>query len=118
MRRSLVPLLLILCAAACSYSPPARTDTASPKYQADLDACTTSVPEAVDKHNAKTGLAWMTGGLTRWSAIDSGVDACMGGHGWGHVRACTAEELRNGNRTQSLVVTARGIRCSDPNRPS
>ena len=109
-------LLSLLTLAACSYSPPAHTDTASPKYQADLNACSTSVPDAIDKRNAKTGLAWMAGGVTRWPAIDNGIKSCMDQHGWGHVRACTPEELALGNRAPGLVVTAAGLRCSDPGK--
>lgn len=120
-------LLLTLNAAAlavglgaCSYAPPAQTNTASPKYQADLDSCETSVPDGVDKRNAKRGLTWMAGGVTRWSRIDDGLNACMGGKGWGHLRACTADELRQGSKTQAtgtLTVTRDGIRCTDPNKP-
>ncbi len=119
-------LLLTLNAAAltaglvaCSYAPPAQTDTASPKYQADYDACQASVPDGVDKRNAKRGLTWFAGGVTRWSRIDDGLNTCMGGKGWGHLRACTAEELRQDDKTRAktLTVTRDGIRCTDPNKP-
>ena len=106
------PLLIVLLLAGC-YAPPPQTDTGNPQYQADLDTCSSSVATGVDKRNAKTGLAWFAGGVTRWSAIDTGVNACMDQHGWGHTRPCTPDELRNGNKTPGLVVTATGIRCSD-----
>ena len=104
--------------AACGYAPPPRTDTAAPRYQADLDACETAVPAAVNRTNAKTGLAWFSSPVRRWFQIDDGVSDCMAGKGWGRVRACTAEELRRGDRNASTVVTASGVRCADPGRPS
>ena len=96
---------------ACGYSPPPHTNTATPRYKTDLAACNTSVPDAVDARNAKTGLRWMASGVTRWTEIDTGIDACMADKGWGRTRACTPEELRTGggNRT----VTTRGIECAD-----
>jgi hypothetical protein len=105
LRAAFVVGSLIGSLAGCSYSPPARTDTSSAKYQADLDGCESSVPDGVDRRNAKTGLGWAAGALTRWSRIDSGLNAC------------TAEELRQGRAAGSLVVTRDGIRCSDPNKP-
>ncbi len=108
---------LIGSLAGCSYAPPARTDTSSAKYQADLDGCERSVPDGVDRRNAKTGLGWAAGAFTRWPQIDSGLNACMDAKGWGHARACTAEELRQGRAAGSLVVTRDGIRCSDPSKP-
>ena len=108
--------LLSLCtAAACGYSPPPRTDTAAPAYQAAVDGCDASVSSAVDRQNAKTGLAWLASPVRRWSQIGDGVSACMAKKGYGRTRACTPEELRQGNRTPSLVVTASGIECADPN---
>ena len=70
------------------------------------------MPDAVDKNNAKRGLSWFGGPVTRWSRIEDGMNACMAGKGWGHARACTAEELRGGNRTGGLVVTRTGVQCS------
>ena len=110
----LLPLALLFPLAACGYAPPPQTDTASAPYQTAFDACSASVPDAVDRHNAKTGLAWMAGGITRWSAIDTGMNACMAGKGWGHLRPCTPDELHHGNTTPGLTVTAAGIRCSAP----
>lgn len=112
----LLPLLLATLA-ACAYAPPPRTDTASPAYQSDYTACDTAVPDAVNKRNAKTGLAWMASPFTRWGQLDDGMNACMAAKGWGRVRACTPDELRAGNRAGSLVVTARGVQCADPGKP-
>ncbi len=108
---------ILLCAAvlaACGYAPPAQTDVDSPKYQADLDACQSTVPDTVDRANAKRGLTWMAGPVTRWSRIDAAMGQCMGEKGWGRTRACTAEERRTGTGNQT--VTRDGIRCSDPNK--
>lgn len=116
MLRSLV-LLAALLATACGYTPPGRVDAASPKYAADLDACDASVPDAVNKRNAKTGHSWFLSPITRWSQIDDGLNACMAGKGWGRVRSCTAEELRSGGRAGGMVVTARGVQCADPGKP-
>lgn len=116
MRANIFVLTALL--AGCGYTPPGQTDTNSAKYQADYTACDQSVPGVVDKHNAKTGLAWISGPVTRWSRIDSAMNTCMADKGWGHARACTSDELRLGNQAGSLVVTRNGIRCSDPNKSS
>ena len=102
--------------AACAGRPATQVEAASPLYQADVAACRESVPAAVDKQNAKTGLAWIVSPVRRWSQVDEGVDRCMTAKGWGHVRACTSIELRQGNRDPHLVVTADGVRCVDPGR--
>lgn len=85
---------------------------ASAKYRVDVEACDASVPEGVDKRNAKTGLAWFGGPVTRWGQIDDAMNACMGGKGWGRVRACTADELRTGSPTR--IVTRSSVQCADP----
>lgn len=109
--------VLALLAAGCGGGP-GGAEVGSPAYRADLDTCGTSVAQAVNKRNAKTGLAWMASGVTRWSEIDGGVAACMEQKGWGRERACTEAERVGGNRTRSLVVTAQGVRCVDPGRRS
>ena len=116
MRASI--LLLAISLASCGYTPPAHTDTDQPKYLADLDTCQGSVPDAVDRRNAKRGLTWMAGGVTRWPEIGTAMDKCMEDKGWGHTRACTADELRNGTKTAGLIVTRDGVRCSVPNKAS
>jgi hypothetical protein len=115
--------LILFCAtvlvaplASCGYAPPAQTDTESPKYQADLDTCQSSIPDTVDRRNAKRGLTWVAGGVTRWPEIDAAIGKCMSDKGWGRVRACTPEERRTGTGNQT--VTRDGVRCADPNRPN
>lgn len=116
--RHAIPLLLTASAllAGCGYSPAATTDRSSAAYKADFSACDGAVPSAVNKRNAKTGLAWFASPLTRWGQIDDGMNACMAEKGWGRVRACTDDELRAGDRTGSLVVTTRGVQCADPGK--
>ena len=97
----------------CGYSPPGRVDTGSAGYKGDYEACDASVPDSVNKRNAKTGLAWFASPVRRWSQIDAGMGACMADKGWGRTRACTAEELRAGDRARQ-VVTSVGVRCVDP----
>ncbi len=107
-------LAALLVPASCGYTPPPRTDTSSPTYQTAVDACDDAVSSAVNKRNAKTGLAWLASPVRRWSQIGDGVSACMAQKGYGRTRACTPAELRQGNRSPNLVVTASGIQCSDP----
>ena len=109
---TLVATLLAL--AACGYTPPPRADTSSPAYQTAIDACQDTVSSAVNKQNAKTGLAWLASPVRRWSQIGDGVSACMAQKGYGRTRACTPAELRQGNRSSNMVVTASGIQCFDP----
>ena len=97
--------------AACGSTPPPPGSRA-----AEADTCRAKAVDAVDRQNAKTGLAWMAGPFTRWSRIDSQLDACLGSQGFARTRACTPEELRLGNRAPNLTVTAAGIRCTDPGR--
>ena len=111
----ILPLVAALVVSGCGYTPPGGTNTQSTAYRADLEACDASVPDAVDKRNAKTGLAWFGGPATRWGQIDVAMNACMGAKGWGQIRACTADELRTGAPTR--VVTRQGVRCADPAKP-
>ena len=114
--RAVLPILAtLLLTQGCGYAPPPRADTAAPQYEADLDKCRDDTATAVNKRNAKTGLAWFASPVTRWGQIGDGVSACMAARGYGRSRACTAEELRTagGNR----VVTTAGVRCSDPATP-
>lgn len=116
MRRVMPALFAsVLLLPGCGYTPPPRTNTGAPQYEADLDACGTGASAAVNARNAKTGLSWFASPVTRWSQIDDRVSACMADKGYGRTRTCTAEELRTGggNRT----VTAAGVRCSDPPIP-
>ena len=103
-----------LALGGCGYRPPAGTSASAPGYAADYAACDASVPDAVNKRNSKTGLAWFASPVRRWGMIDEGMSACMAEKGWGRVRACTPEELRAGGRSGGLSVTARGVQCADP----
>lgn len=109
----LLPLLLT----ACGYTPPSPAARAMPAYQADLSACQDSAPSAVNKQNAKTGLAWLASPIRRWGQIEDGISMCMADKGYGRVRWCTADELRGGTRTTDRVVTSAGIQCVDPAGP-
>ena len=109
----LFPFLAALLLAACAGTPPAA-EAGSAAYRTDHDACDAAVPGAVNKRNAKTGLAWFASPITRWGDIAEGMNACMAGKGWGRTRTCTPAELAAGSRTPGLLVTATGIRCSDP----
>ena len=111
-------LTLLLGLAACGYRPPPATDTANPGYVAARDACQSSATTAVDRSNAKTGLAWMSSPVTRWGEIGDATSSCMDGKGFGRLRWCTPAELRSGTRPNAamsgMVVTASGVQCSDP----
>lgn len=115
--RAIAPALLLLALAACGYAPPAQTDVSKPAYSADLLACRDTAATDVNARNAKTGLAWFSSPVRRWGQIEDGVQACMAGKGYGRLRWCSDEEIRTGTRAGNLVVTAGGIRCSDPPAP-
>lgn len=115
MRPATPILSTLLVLSACGYTPPPRTDTAAAQYETDLDKCRDDAASAVNKRNAKTGLSWFASPVTRWGQIDDGVSACMAARGYGRTRTCTAEELRTGGGNR--VVTASGLRCSDPPTP-
>ncbi len=104
----------LLALAACGYDPPPHTDTASPAYVADRDACEDKSASDVNRVNAKTGLAWFSSPVRRWGQIADTTQACMAGKGYGRVRWCTAEELRSGSRQGTMIVTSSGVQCSDP----
>ena len=107
-------LAALLMLTACGYQPPPRIDTASPVYVADRDACESAAATDVNQRNAKTGLAWLSSPVRRWSQIGDATQSCMANHGYGQLRWCTADELRSGNRQGNVVVTSSGVQCSDP----
>ncbi len=104
----------LLMLTACGYRPPARVDTSNPVYVADRDACRSKSTTEVNQHNAKTGLAWFSSPVRRWSQISDATQSCMADHGYGRLRWCTAEELQSGNRQGNVIVTSSGVQCSDP----
>ena len=106
--------LSLLTLSACGYHPPPQTNTASPAYVADRDACEDKSTADVNKTDAKTALAWFGSPFHRWSQIADATQSCMAGKGYGRVRWCTPEELRSGNRQGGMIVTASGVQCSDP----
>ncbi len=107
-------ILLPLLAAGCGYEPPAQADRGAPTYEADLSGCKSTVASDVNKRNAKTGLAWFASPVRRWGQISEGVQTCMVSKGYGQVRWCTDDEIKSGNRSGAVVVTAAGLQCSDP----
>ena len=115
--RALLLLFGLLLLAGCGYEPPAQTDRSTPAYRADLDACHDQAATGVNQRNAKTGLAWFSSPVRRWGQIDDAVQGCMAGKGYGQLRWCSAEEQRAGTRSGNVVVTASGLRCSDPPAP-
>lgn len=71
-------LLGMLSVAGCSgYEPPTMTDRAAPQYQADLAACQEESVDAVNKRNAKTGLAWISSPVRRGSQIRAAIRDCI-----------------------------------------
>lgn len=73
-------LLMVLPAAGCSgYAPAmqAGTDVSSPAYQADLSACQDQSAAAVDKRNAKTGLAWFASPVRRPFQVRAEIRTCL-----------------------------------------
>lgn len=107
-------VLPVLTLAACGYQPPPQTNTASPAYVADRDACQDKSASDVNKINAKTGLAWFSSPFRRWSQIADTTQSCMADKGYGRLRWCTPAELQSGSRQGSMIVTASGVQCSDP----
>ena len=71
------------------------------------------MPSAVNKQNAKTGLAWLSSPVRRWGQISDGVQSFMADKGYGRLRWCTAEELQKG---AGVVSTVAGLQCVDPAR--
>ena len=80
-------LLMVLPAAGCgAYAPAlqagAQTDVSAPAYQADLQACQTQSAVAVDKRNAKTGLAWLASPVRRPFQVRAEIRSCLKGKGY------------------------------------
>ena len=76
--RRIVVLLGVLAVAGCyGYEPRVETDRAAPKYQADLAACQQSSVDAVNKRNAKTGLAWLSSPVRRPFQIREAIRSCV-----------------------------------------
>ena len=81
--RRMVVLLGVLAVAGCSgYEPRVETDRSAPKYQADLASCQQSSVDAVNKRNAKTGLAWFSSPVRRPFQIREAIRDCVRGKGY------------------------------------
>ncbi len=118
MRAGALLLLFAMAAVAgCGYQPPAQTNTAAPAYQTDLTTCRATARKAVNTQTVKRFLGWVASPVTRWGRIDSAEESCMAGKGYGRLRWCTDEELRNGTKSGGVVVTSTGVHCSDPPAP-
>jgi len=81
MKRMIV-LVGVLGAAGCvsSYAP--AVQGAGPAYQADLAACQEQSTDAVDKRNAKTGLAWLSSPVRRPFQVRPEIRACLKAKGY------------------------------------
>lgn len=78
-------LLMVLSAAGCSAYAPAMqagTDVAAPAYQADLLTCQGQSGAAVDKRNAKTGLAWFASPVRRPFQVRAEIRTCLRAKGY------------------------------------
>ena len=76
--RRMVILLGVLAVAGCAgYEPRTETDRSASKYQADLAACQQSSVDAVNKRNAKTGLAWFSSPVRRPFQIREAIRSCV-----------------------------------------
>jgi len=81
MKRMIV-LLMGLGTAGCisSYAPAVRG--AGPAYQADLAACQAQSTDAVNKRNAKTGLAWFGSPVRAPFQVRPEIRACLKAKGY------------------------------------
>ena len=81
MKRMIV-LLVGLGTAGCvsSYAPAVRG--AGPAYQADLAACQEQSTAAVNKRNAKTGLAWFGSPFRAPFQVRPEIRACLKAKGY------------------------------------
>ena len=81
MKRMIV-LLGMLGTAGCvsSYAPATRG--AGPAYQADLAACQEQSTAAVNKRNAKTGLAWFSSPIRAPFQVRPEIRACLRAKGY------------------------------------
>lgn len=81
MKRMIV-LVMGLGTAGCvsSYAPAAQG--AGPAYQADLAACQEQSTDAVNKRNAKTGLAWFSSPFRAPFQVRPEIRACLKAKGY------------------------------------
>ncbi len=83
MKRFVLPM--VLSAAGCSAYAPAMqagADVSAPAYQAALLACQDQSAAAVDKRNAKTGLAWFASPVRRPFQVRAEIRTCLRAKGY------------------------------------
>ena len=80
--RRMVLLVGVLGTAGCvsSYAP--AVQGAGPSYQADLAACQEQSTAAIDKRNAKTGLAWFSAPFRAPFQVRPEIRACLKAKGY------------------------------------
>jgi hypothetical protein len=110
-------LWCLLPLAACGYHPPPQADVTAKSYQTDLAACQDTAHTNVNKQNSKRALDWFSSPVRRWGQIREAEQSCMVGKGYGDLRWCTADELKGGKRSGSVIVTSAGVQCTDPPAP-
>lgn len=82
MKRMVVLLGALAVVGCYGYEPRVDTDRAAPKYQSDLAACQESSVDAVNKRNAKSGLAWFSSPVRRPFQIREAIRACVKAKGY------------------------------------
>ena len=77
--RNMTVLAGMLAVAGCvsNYAPALQTAKAGPAYQTDLAACQEQATAAVDKRNAKTGLAWFASPFRRPFQVRPEIRDCL-----------------------------------------
>lgn len=109
--------VVLASVAGCGYQPPAQTDVGAKSYQTDLASCRDAAHSDVNKRNAKRALDWFSSPVRRWGQIGDATQSCMATKGYGRLRWCTADELKSGTRSGSVVVTSSGLQCTEPPAP-
>ena len=73
-----------LAVAGCvsSYAPTVQGADAAPGYQKDLAACQEESTAALDKRNAKTGLAWFASPVRNPFQVRPMIRSCLRGKGY------------------------------------
>ncbi len=82
MKRIVVLSGLLAVTGCYGYEPRVETDRTAPKYQADLAACQETSVDAVNKHNAKSGLDWFSSPVRRPFQIREAIRSCVRAKGY------------------------------------
>ena len=82
--RHMVVLAGMLAVAGCvsNYAPPLQGAQTGPAYQTDLAACQEQSTAAVDKRNAKTGLAWFASPFRQPFQVRPEIRSCLKAKGY------------------------------------